>query len=153
MRQVNSNTNQNNKMKKLITLAVFALTPVCFAEPGEGKKGKAPAHVIEKFDVDGDGELSSEERAEAKAFHKAKKEEMKAFRDSYDTNGDGELDAAEEEAFKAAREQKMIERFDKDGDGELNEEEQSAADKAKRHFKKMKDHDCGDNCKAEQAGA
>lgn len=56
--------------------------------------------ILEKFDKDGDGKLSEDERAAAKA----------AF----------------QEKHPDARE-KVLAHFDKDGDGKLNEEERAAA--------------------------
>jgi len=89
-------------MKKLIVITMITMAPICFAE-GEGKKGKGFGHgkarMIEKFDTDGDGQLSDAEKEVAKAAFQEKKEQMKALRESYDTNGDGTLDEAEKAAF------------------------------------------------------
>ena len=52
-----------------------------------------PAHIIEKFDKDGDGKLSDEERAEIR------KEMMAKF----DKDGDGKLSPEERKAAMEAR--------------------------------------------------
>lgn len=56
--------------------------------------------LLEKFDKDGDGKLSEEERAAAKAAFQEKHPDAK---------------------------EKVLAHFDKDGDGKLNDEERAAA--------------------------
>jgi Ca2+-binding EF-hand superfamily protein len=56
-----------------------------------------PAHIIEKFDKDGDGKLSEDERAEIR------KEMMAKF----DKDGDGKLGPEERKAAMAARSKLM----------------------------------------------
>jgi len=109
--------------------------------PGGGGPGRpAPKEIAEKFDKDGDGQLSEEER---KTMHEqmgarrggpegqrpSREEMLKRF----DTDGDGELNDEERAAMEAAREERqakredrqkeMLERFDADGDGQLSKEE------------------------------
>ena len=104
--------------------------------------------MLEKFDTDGDGKLSQEERDAAKA---AKKERRAAFIEKHDTNGDGELDKEE----KAAAKEAIIANYDTDGDGKLSREERKAAraDGAhlpgRRHHKQNHDKDDADNNGAE----
>ncbi len=74
---------------------------------------------LKKFDMDGDGELSSAEKAAYKAF---KDEEMKKF----DMNGDGKIDESEEFLADAYNKSQLKSKFDLDGDGELNENESMA---------------------------
>jgi len=135
-------------MKTILTLAIIAIAPICFAQEGKkkgkGGKGPLPAHVIEKFDTNGDGQLDDAEKSAAKAERKAKMAEMKEVKASYDVNGDGELSDSEKEAFKGFLAQKKIERFDEDGDGTLNAAEQAKADEAVRHMKKHKKGKKGD---------
>ena len=125
-------------MKKiLIAVAVLSfITPATlFAGDGEGGKGKehkmSPdkhAKMLEKFDADGDGVLSEDERAAAKAAHKARKEQKKADRlKKCDTDGDGVISDEEKAAAKAAgkagkkggkdKKAQFIAEFDLDGDG------------------------------------
>ena len=116
-------------MKKTLLLTASLLVPMVLqAAPPEDGKGKGPrgqrsvpAEVLEKFDTDGDGKLSKEER---KAAHEARKAERIA---KYDTDGDGELSDAEKQAARDARKAEMLEKFDADGDGELSKEERKAA--------------------------
>jgi Ca2+-binding EF-hand superfamily protein len=56
-----------------------------------------PAHILEKFDKDGDGKLSDDERAEIR------KEMMAKF----DMDGDGKLGPEERKAAMAARSKLM----------------------------------------------
>ena len=64
--------------------------------PGIGK-----AAMLERFDADGDGELSEAERATAKESFKAKREQMKArLLERFDANGDGEHTPADFTAFE-----------------------------------------------------
>lgn len=113
---------------KTLLLAIAALSIPALAQAEDGKKCKKGdkgcdqrrAHMVEKFDEDGDGKLNDEERATAKAAMVARKE---AFMARVDTNGDGEIS---EDEKKAAKEAFMAE-YDTDGDGKLNEEEREAA--------------------------
>jgi hypothetical protein len=99
--------------------------------------GSGHAKMTEKFDKDGDGKLSEEEKAAAKAAHKEKMAERKAkFMEKFDKDGDGDVSEEEMTAAKAAHKEKVAERkakfmekFDKDGDGTLSEEEKAAIKK------------------------
>ena len=118
-----------NIMKtKTLLLAIVAMSVPVLAQAEDGKKGKKVcdkkhAHMIAKFDKDGDGKLSEEERTEAKA---AMAERKAAFIAKHDTNNDGKLDKDEK---KAAREA-IISKFDTDKDGKLSAEERKAAREA-----------------------
>jgi Ca2+-binding EF-hand superfamily protein len=69
--------------------------------PG-GHRGGPPAELIEKFDVDGDGQLNQAEREAAHEQMKAQAQAKKAeFIAKFDSDGDGELNQAEREAAKA----------------------------------------------------
>ncbi len=129
-------------MKTILSLAIIAIAPICFAQEGKkkvkGGKGPLPAHVIEKFDTNGDGKLDDTEKAAAKAERDSKKAEMKEVKDSYDVDGDGQLNDSEKEAFKEFAEQRRIERFDEDGDGALNATEKAKADTAMERRKGSK---------------
>lgn len=80
------------------------------------------------FDLDGDGFLSEDERAEMRRAR------MASMLERFDLDGDGELSreermAARQDRFEqSARGQQLMREFDLDGDGELNEEEQAAMD-------------------------
>jgi len=77
--------------------------------------------MLEKFDSDGNGELSAEERKEARTAMR------QHFLGKHDTDGDGELSEVERKAAKAAMRQRFVEKHDTDGDGELSEEERRNA--------------------------
>jgi|LakMenEpi03Aug12_release.lakeMendotaPanAssembly.Ray.scaffolds.fasta_scaffold283702_1 hypothetical protein len=84
----------------------------------------------EKFDKDGDGTLSKEER---RAMHQARRAEML---EKFDKDGDGKLSDDEQKAAQDARmaerenrRKAMLLKFDKDGDGKLSEEERAAMPK------------------------
>lgn len=116
------------------------------------------AAFLEKFDADGDGELSDAEKATAKEAMQAHRAERRAAMEArllprFDDNNNGVLDDSEwatikeivgpmmkdrgERAQRAKKHMKKlaVERFDADGDGELNEAEKAAA---KAHFEQRK---------------
>ena len=119
-------------MKKTLIIIASILAPLALhAEPGEekAKEGKGPrpgrqipAELLAKYDTDGDGKISGEERKAIRKELKARHEGMIA---KFDTDGDGKLNPEERKAAVTAR-------FDADGDGVLNEEEQAKADAARR---------------------
>ncbi len=78
------------------------------ASPPPAGRGQPPSHVIERFDLDGDGQLNQQERA---AAHAAREER----RQNGDRPGPG-----------GRRRGNLLERFDADGDGQLNEAERAA---------------------------
>ena len=128
-------------MKRILTfLSVLGLSIGLYAKPEKG--GKKPGsgegrpsreEVMKKFDKDGDGKLSKEEKAELRkqmAERGAGRKIPPFIMQKFDKDGDGKLSQDERaDARKAmeARRAEMIERFDKDGDGKLNEEERKAA--------------------------
>ncbi len=81
-----------------------------------------------RFDLDGDGFLSDEER---QAMRQTRRAEMLA---EFDLDGDGELSREERLAARRARfersdrGQELMRQFDVDGDGVLDETEQAAMD-------------------------
>ena len=98
--------------------------------------------MLKKFDENGDGRLSEEERQLARKemrcnqgvmsdrTAKAKKRFMKKF----DTDGDGKISEAEKAVAKKEMKQRMAElkkklilKYDADGDGELSEDERRNA--------------------------
>ena len=89
-------------MRKLMTLTMILTLAGCMVSISEAceKGGERRAKLIEKFDKDGDGKLSKEERTTARESFKGKAGKRKA---------------------------EFIKKFDKDGDGELSEEERTDA--------------------------
>ena len=131
-------------MKKFLTiLATVMLACGLSAKPERegGKKGGSPEgrpsreEVMKKFDKDGDGKLSEDEKAEIRKAMASRggpggrrppPELMKKF----DKDGDGKLsedERAELRKAMEARKKEFMAKFDKDGDGKLNEEERKAA--------------------------
>ena len=115
-------------MKLLFTLITsLCLTVGLFAKPEKGGKGDRPVRpsreeVMKKFDKDGDGKLSDDEKAEIRNAMANRKPPAHIL-EKFDKNGDGKL--CDEE--KAEIRKQMITKFDKDGDGKLNPEERKAA--------------------------
>ena len=91
---------------------------------------------MDRFDTDGDGEISEEEREAIRDFWRQRREEERERRlvERFDADGDGILNEdermvaeAEMEARRVERQARMTERFDTDGDGQLSEAESQAA--------------------------
>ena len=84
-------------MKTTISTIAVVLATSLFsqAEPeeGKGKRPAPPAEMIAKFDKDGDGKLSAEER---KALMEGRKAEMLK---KFDKDGDGKLSTEERKAL------------------------------------------------------
>jgi len=69
------------------------------------------------FDVDGDGQLSAEERNDAR----------NKIREKIDTDGDGQLSADERSTARSNVREKIREKMDANGDGQLSSDERNAA--------------------------
>ena len=117
------------------------------SRPGqdEGRGELTPQRLLERYDTDGDGKLSDEERQAMRDQWGKRMEEWRQGRElrRYDKNKDGKLDEdelAEQEKGQAEREKRAAEwraraeerrkewtaEWDADGDGELSEEERQA---------------------------
>ena len=88
------------KLKLFTAIAVLAGLAMASGTPEKGKGKKHPGHpgikqLIEKFDKDGDGKLSTEERKAAGAARKAE------FLKKFDKDGDGKISAEEKKAIAA----------------------------------------------------
>ena len=96
--------------------------------------------MMSRYDTDGDGEISDEERQAARDAMRARRDEMRAqWVSRWDKDGDGELSEEEMGEARAEREKArkefeavLVDRFDADGDGELSEIEREAAYTAMR---------------------
>ncbi len=113
--------------------AVFALAVagLAIAEDSDDseKRDTLRARGFEDFDTDGDGHLSKQERAAARAKrHERRLEE-------FDANGDGYLSKQEQAAARAKRNEHDLEEFDTDGDGKLSRQEQKASRQKRSHQK------------------
>ena len=69
------------------------------------------------FDVDGDGQLSAEERNDAR----------NKIREKIDTDGDGQISADERSTARSNVREKIREKMDANGDGQLSSDERNAA--------------------------
>lgn len=115
--------SQTSKTLIPLLLIGMILPAATLAEKGEGKGHKASPRQQEKrlemFDADGDGALSKDERATAKAKMLVK----------HDTDGDGALSKEERnaarEARKTANRAEMLDKYDADGDGQLSKDEKA----------------------------
>ena len=131
-------------MKKFLTiLATVMLACGLSAKPERegGKKGGPPEgrpsreEMIKKFDKDGDGKLSDDEKAELRKAMASKggpggRRLPPQLLKKFDKDGDGKLSEDERAELRKdmeARRKARIAKFDKDGDGKLNEEERKAA--------------------------
>lgn len=89
---------------------------------GDGESDRL-ARMLAEFDLDGDGELSREERDAARAAREAERLAK------YDLDGDGRLSREErrnawiDDMLESPRGRRLLDRFDTDGDGELSAEE------------------------------
>ena len=119
-------------MKLLLTLlTVFSLAFGLTAKPEKGSKGDRSGRpsreeMMKKFDKDGDGKLSDDEKAEIRKAMANRKPPAHIL-EKFDKDGDGKLSDDE----KAEIRKEMMARFDKDGDGKLNPEERQAAMEAR----------------------
>jgi hypothetical protein len=115
------------KLKLLIAstaLAVGGLSGFAFAK---GHMGPRKA-MIEKFDINKDGELDDAEKAklrEAKHAMFAQKKAEKLAK--FDANKDGTLDGAERTAMHDARVAARFAKLDANGDGAITLDEMKAA--------------------------
>jgi len=93
----------------------------------------------QKYDKDGDGQLSEEERAALRADMEKRHGKRPGGREKmmkkYDIDGDGQLSEEERAALREDMEKRqgkrpgreeIMEKFDADGDGQLNEKERAA---------------------------
>lgn len=128
-------------------------TPVPTPTPSPGPKHCGRLHdALARFDANGDGVLSAEERAAAYAAWEARR---KALLDKYDTNHDGVLSREERAAAKAdwlaqqkAEQTAVFVKLDVSGDGKLSLDEFKAgqtglsANRVRALFNRLdRDHD------------
>jgi len=127
-------------MKQIIRLTLItalALPYVAQAQP-VGPQGGPPSHAefMDRFDEDGDGQLSQAERQQARATMESegmrpggqRAQIRQRLIEQFDVDGDGELTGQERrQAAQAVRKQMALRHFDADGDGELSEAERAEA--------------------------
>ena len=102
-------------MKKTVSIvALLAVIIVClsivaknlFIEEDDGYRSSRERAMIKKFDKDGDGKLSREER---RAIYKAEEKRKFEFIKKFDKDGDGKLSREEEKAADAAMKVRKLE--------------------------------------------
>ena len=113
----------------LIAGALFSTSALVKAEHRPFGNGQLP-EFLKRFDTDGDGKLSAEERQAAAEAIKEERKKHEDRKNPWDTDGDGVLSdeekAAAQAAIKAKMEEKRLERFtelDENEDGFLSVEE------------------------------
>lgn len=88
-----------------------------------------------KWDANGDGSVSTEEKAQHRADMKAKRAEMRQqMLQKFDANRNGSLEDAERTAMRDEMTTQAFKRLDKDGNGAITLDEFKQA-KGKRFFK------------------
>ncbi|RYD23304.1 MAG: hypothetical protein EOP88_04645 [Verrucomicrobiaceae bacterium] len=118
------------KTTTLLTAVVLASTAAFASAQDEKPKREPrqiPAEVLKKYDKDGDGKLSEDER---KALQSDRKAEQEKILKKYDKDGDGKLSEEERKALRADAEAKhkaLLEKYDADKDGKLSESERKTA--------------------------
>ena len=130
-------------MKLLLTfVSLIFLTIGLVAKPEKKGKGDRPSRpskeIIKKFDKDGDGKLSEEEKAEIRKSM-ANRQPPAHIIEKFDKDGDGKL--SDEERAEIRKE--MMAKFDKDGDGKLSPEERKAAMEARSKLSQGKGKGAG----------
>ena len=119
-----------------ILLVLVCMCASVFAEEGagdgdkKGKKHRGHHGDWKKYDKDGDGKFSNEEKAAARDAWRIKR---------YDKDGDGRLSEEETAAADEAKKNFMT-KYDKDGDGKISDEEKKALREAHRK-RRSKDRD------------
>jgi Ca2+-binding EF-hand superfamily protein len=79
------------------------------------------AAAAPRWDANGDGSVSPEERAQHHEQMKAKRQEMHAkMLERFDTNKDGKLDDSERAVMKDTLATEAFKRLDTNGDGQLS---------------------------------
>ncbi len=120
--------------------------------PAKGRRGgsgppedaEAPPALVRRFDRDGDGKLSEEERRLAAEALQQDHHRQRMI-EPFDTDGDGELNEEERKArgehfrqrgerMGALLEEFRLRNFDLDGDGTLNEEEAAEFTRVQKHM-------------------
>jgi len=106
------------------------------ATPGKSDDRPISAAALKKYDKDGDGKLSDDEKAVMIADRKAKAEKReKEMLAKYDADKDGSLSDTEKATMREQRKKEMIAKFDKDGDGKVSPEEREAGKAARGEHK------------------
>ena len=147
-------------LSTLACVTIVSLAATTFAAPSENNDPAArKAEMLKKFDKDGDGKLSDEEKSTLRAEMQNRRgggrdrkqwtpEQRDEMLKKYDKDGDGELSDAEKATLRAEMQNRrggrdrtqwspeqrdeILKTYDKDGDGKLSQEERDTAREAMR---------------------
>ena len=116
--------------KKLAVAGLATVIVICFAitfrnlapVQDDGYRSPRERAMIKKFDKDGDGELSNQERKEAKRSYAKERQD---FIQQFDKDGDGKISAEEKAAAKRND-------LQKDGGGKWGKKERGAVEPSKK---------------------
>ncbi len=121
-------------IEMMIGTALFATCTLAQAEEQTKRPPhKLPPELLAKFDKDGDGKLSKEERVALKQERKAK------ILAKFDQDGDGTLSDAER-AIMTEKRAELLKKFDANANGRLDPEEINAARNAGEKVRKFGKH-------------
>ena len=108
------------KTKLLITIPII-LSSTLLGTPDQNGDSKPPSfpirdEIVKRFDTDGDGKLSMDERFTMRKKMQGRKKE---FMQKFDANGDGILNDEERDTIRKAFQKRKSEAFESfDADGE-----------------------------------
>ncbi|MFI3243713.1 MAG: hypothetical protein R3Y56_05625 [Akkermansia sp.] len=142
-------------MKKPLLILALILAPMSLAQTDNDRPSRAQngqrnpemrqnmkAKMLEKFDTDGDGELSDDERSQAKSARENRSggqaggaQGKNGFGGAKGKNGAGKKQGITKEMLR----KRILDKFDADSDGKLNEDERAKAKAA--HEQRLQKYD------------
>ncbi len=117
-------------MKTIPCLLITAmLGGTAFAEEAKRERPERPIHAaaLKKFDKDGDGKLSEDEKAEMRRVMGERRDaRQQEILKRFDADGDGTLSEDERKLVRETIHKEMLAKYDADGDGKLDQTERAA---------------------------
>jgi Ca2+-binding EF-hand superfamily protein len=99
------------KLIVFVLAGLLGATSLAHAEDGPDRRADRRQRMLERFDVNQDGQLDRRERRQAKRMRRQMK--LQKMIRKFDTNGDGNLGPGE----LPEKMQRKLRRFDRNGDG------------------------------------